>query len=85
LAKKDDIQLAKEMATKRIRNAVRLELAIRGTIILNELLDEFGTEYDRRVAAGEVIELTGYQDWVRAAVDVRAPLALLSGAPVESA
>jgi hypothetical protein len=79
VAKKDDIQLAKQMAIKRIRSAVRLELGIRADVILNDLLDSFGEEYDRRVAAGEPYELTGYQGWIQDTIDARVPLALVSG------
>lgn len=79
LPKKTDIQLAKAAAMKRIRTAVRLELSVRADLILNDLLEEFETEFDRRIAAGEPYELTSYQGWIQEVVDARAPLVLVSG------
>jgi hypothetical protein len=79
LARKSDIELAKALGVKRIRAAVRLEMACRADAILNDLLDEFYTAFDAQVAAGNPIELTGFQDWVRAGVEERLPLALISG------
>ncbi len=66
------------MALKRIKSAVRLEMSISGDMILNELVAEFSEEFDRRVAAGESYELTGYDERIREAVAKRAPLALIS-------
>lgn len=79
MAKKTDTQLAKQLGIKRIRAAVRTEMAVRGDMVLNELLDEFSKKFDKAVAAGEPIELTGYIDWVRAGVEKRMPLALVRG------
>lgn len=62
--RKDDIAMAKGVALKRLRNRVRLEASIRAEYILRDLLAEFETEFDRRVAAGEPYELTTYEQWV---------------------
>jgi hypothetical protein len=64
---------------KRLRARVRLEASVRGDIVLNELLDEFETEFDRRVAAGEPFELERYDDWVAEAVDRVMRPAITSG------
>jgi len=69
--RKDDISLAKAVAVKRLRSRVRLEASIRADIILNDILDEFEVEFDRRVAAGQPYELTSYDEWVSARVDQR--------------
>lgn len=79
MAKQTDIELAKKLGVKRIRAAVRLELAVRGDMILNQILDEYGKKFDAAVAAGESIELTGYQTWVRDGVERNLPLALIEG------
>jgi hypothetical protein len=79
MAKQTDIELAKKLGMKRIRAAVRLELSVRGDMILNQILDEYGKAFDAAVAAGESIELTGYQDFVRAGVERNLPLALIEG------
>jgi hypothetical protein len=79
LAKKTDVELAKSLGLKRIRAAVRLEMAVRGDMVLNDLLDEYSKQFDKAVAAGDSIELTGYQEWVRQGVEKRVPLALVRG------
>jgi hypothetical protein len=79
VAKKTSVELAKQLGIKRIRTQARLELACRLDVVLNDLLDEFGKSFDAAVAAGDPIELTGYQDWVRAGVEKRLPLALIEG------
>ena len=71
--KRDEIAMAKAVALKRLRSRVRLEAAIRADIVLNDILDEFESEFDRRVAAGEPYELTSYDEWAAAAVGQRMP------------
>lgn len=79
LARKSDIELSRAAGVKRIRTAVRLEMACRADLILNDLLDEFDTAFTKAVAEGTPIELTGYSDWVVAGVEKRLPLALVAG------
>jgi hypothetical protein len=79
MAKTSDIELAKKLGVKRIRAAVRLELAVRGDMILNQILDDYEKAFDAAVANEEPIELTGYQDFVRAGVERNLPLALIEG------
>jgi hypothetical protein len=67
--RKSEIALAKATAIKRLRSRVRLEASIRADVVLNEMLDEFEAEFDRRVAAGEPFELTSYDQWVVERVD----------------
>lgn len=68
--------MAKLAGVKRIRAAVRAEAAIRADLILNELLDGFTTEFDRRVAAGEPYELRDFGSWIAEAVEEKIPVAL---------
>jgi hypothetical protein len=79
MAKQTDVELAKKLGVKRIRAAVRLELAVRGDMILNQLVDDYSKQFDKAVADGTPIELTGYQDFVRAGVERNLPLALIEG------
>jgi hypothetical protein len=71
MARKGTVEMAKVIALKRLRNRARLEAAIRVDLLLNELEDEFVTEFDRRVSAGEAYELTSYETWVVDAIDQR--------------
>lgn len=66
--KKTDIEMAKTEAIKRLRSRVRLETSIIADRVLNGLLDDFNTEFDRRVAEGESYELVEYDEWVAEAV-----------------
>ena len=79
MAKKSSVELAKALGVKRVRSAVRLELACQGDLILNDLLDEYDRAFAKAIADGTSIELTGYQDWVRTGVEKRLPLALIAG------
>mgnify|MGYP001188998455 CR=1 FL=1 len=80
MARKDDITLAKQIAFKRLRGRVRLELNVLGDKILNDLLPEFEQEFDRRVAAGEPYELTSYDEWVVGKVNDQLALSALTPA-----
>lgn len=62
--KKTDIEMAKAIATKRLRSRVRLESSVLADTVLNEVLDEFSREFDRRVAMGEPYELDNYDEFV---------------------
>ena len=73
MARKGQVEMAKVVALKRLRNRARLEAAIRVDLILNEIEDEFLGEFDRRVQAGEAYELSSYETWVVEAIDRRFP------------
>lgn len=66
--KKNDIALAKATGLKRLRNRVRLETSILADRVINELVDEYEFEFERRLADGEPYELDTYEEWVVAAV-----------------
>lgn len=66
--KKNDIEMARTEAVKRLRSRVRLETSIIADRVLNNVLDEFNIDFDRRVAAGESYELIEYDEWVAEAV-----------------
>lgn len=51
-------------------------MSIRADRLLNELLDDFEAEFDRRVAAGEPYELTTYDEWVVDSVNRMLPAAV---------
>ena len=64
MARKVEIVLEKEIARKRMRNRVRLELAIAADRILNDLVPDFEEKFEASYAEGKSIELVGYDAWV---------------------
>ncbi len=73
MPRKDEVTMARAVALKRLRNRARLEASIRVDLIMNEIEEEFITEFNRRVLAGEAYELTSYETWVVEALDQRFP------------
>jgi len=63
MARKDKILMARQINLKRLRNSVRTEAAIRADVALNELAPLLEEEFDRRLAAGEPLELATFYDW----------------------
>jgi hypothetical protein len=73
MGKRTEVEMQRLIGIKRIRNRARLEAAIRVDLMLNDLEDDFVSEFDRRVAAGEPHELQTYEQWVVDAVNQRIP------------
>lgn len=69
--RKDDITLARLANRKRIRTIVRLETSIQADSIIDDLLDQADTEFDRRVLSGGPYTLVEYEGWVMQAVRER--------------
>lgn len=60
--------MAKTIATKRLRNQVRLEATIHADLILNDLLADFEEQFQLQVDAGQPYELTDYVAYVQGEV-----------------
>ena len=69
MAKLDPVKMAKGRALKRLRQKVRVEMAIRADEVLNFLEPELTDQIDARAALEQPYEVDADETWVRDIVD----------------